>query len=67
MHTDFIARSGTEDVIPQLLDLLMHPGVGALVDGDDVLRTLLRISRSLASVGFMIRFPVMHPLESWLI
>jgi hypothetical protein len=53
VHTDVTARSSAKNVIPQLLAFLLRPGIGALVDGDDELRDVLRISRSLASVAFM--------------
>jgi hypothetical protein len=38
VDTDGVGGAGTKNVIPELLALLLRPGIGALVDRDDELR-----------------------------
>jgi hypothetical protein len=49
VHTDLLGGSGAEDVSPELLALLLRPGVGALIDRDDELRN---VSKDLEELGF---------------
>ena len=49
MKPDGVGGSGTKDVCPELLALLLRPGIGALVDRDDELRD---VSQDLEELGF---------------
>jgi hypothetical protein len=49
VNTDCIAGSSVGDVIPPLLAFLLHPGIGALIDRDEILRD---ISQDLMELGF---------------
>jgi hypothetical protein len=52
VNTNLIGGSDTTDVIPQLLALLLRPGVGALVDRDDERRDGARDLKGLGFCGF---------------
>ena len=40
MHSDGVVAAGAYDVVPQLAAFLFGPGIGALVNGYDELRSL---------------------------
>ena len=52
MDTDGIGETGTKDVCPELLALLLRPGIGALVDRDDELRDVSQDLKELCLRGF---------------
>jgi hypothetical protein len=49
VHTDLLGGTGVENVSPELVALLLCPGVGALIDRDNELRN---VSQDLEELGF---------------
>ena len=64
VDSDYVARPGVQDVVPELVALLVGPRVGALIDRDDELRRLLQEAHQLGFGCFHFARPFKSSSES---